>query len=76
MLFAAAGFVIVAAGPPVWLQVPAPDVAVFPESVVVVTAHNDWSVPALAVVGISVTVTCTSLSLAGQGPLLIVHLKV
>ena len=67
---------MVAIGPLTCVQVPVPVTGVFPARVVDVAAQSDWSVPAAAIVGVAVTVTCTLLLLGVQAPLEIVHLKV
>lgn len=52
-------------GPDTKPQFPAPNTGVFPASVVVVTLHNAWSGPALAVVGGAYTTTSVE-SVAAQ----------
>ena len=48
---------VIIEGPDTKPQLPAPDAGLFPASVVVVTLHNAWSGPALAIVGNGYTST-------------------
>ena len=68
--------VVMVAVPDTTVQVPLPDVGVFPARVVAVTLHKLWSVLAVAVVGgVDTLITTSSVELV-QAPLAIVHLKV
>ncbi len=68
--------VVMVAVPDTMLQAPVPTAGMFAANVVLVTLHNPWSTPALAVVGRSDTPIVTSSLLLPQPPLLMVHLKV
>jgi hypothetical protein len=62
-------------GPFINDQLPVPITGLLPYKVILVAAQITRSFPAAAIVGWDVTITCTWSSEGGQGPLLIVHLK-
>ena len=68
---------VVTVPPPViTVHKPVPTNGLFPARVVEVTKHNNWSGPAAAVDGGSLTLIITSSKEAAQGPFVIDHLKV
>jgi hypothetical protein len=62
--------------PDTTLHTPVPTVGGFPASVAVVVLQRFWLGPALAVVGVALTVITISSDVVGQTPLEVVHLKV